>query len=238
MATGKKSALTKLKNQLDKDRMITNKKRSILGKAAQKKQVEDGTYVGSGDRTSFAAATYKGSLKTRPHVAKGIKAEDMLVASRFKCDGCEDDCPYRAPNGTCNLELERYRIYEKSFKNATMRDVMKHNMYRMMSMSDWIKENARKDKYGKLYQPLVNLQRTISDQMKDMRQYEEGKQITVEFKVTKELDSIRDMTGEVILTAEFEEIDEGLDIDVGKVPEDSPLKPKITESDLESLDQD
>lgn len=238
MATGKKSALTKLKNQIDKDKMIHNKKISMLAKAAQKKQVEDGTYVGSGDRTSFAAAIYTGSLKTRPNAAKGIKGSEMLVASRFKCDGCGDDCPYRAPNGTCNLELERYKIYEKNLQNATMRDVMKHNMYRMMSMSDFIYEHAKKDKYKKMYQPLVNLQRTISDQMKDMRQYEEGKQITIEYKVTKELDAIRDLTGEVILTAEFSEIDEGIDIDVGKVPDDSPLKPKLKESDFTSQDQD
>ena len=238
MSTGKKSALTKLKNQLEEKNVLRYKKQTMLARATQQKQVKDGTYAGNGDRTNFSVASYKGSLKTRPKAARGIDGSKMLVASRFKCNGCGDDCPYRDANGICNLELERYKIYESNLKNATMREVMMHNMYRMMSMSDFIYHQAKQDKYHRIYQPLVNLQRTISDQMKDMRQYEEGKQITIEYKVTKELDSIRELTGDIILTAEFEEIDQGLDIDVGKIPEDSPLRPKIKESDVVSQDQD
>lgn len=214
------------------------KKVTIKAKAEQAKQRADGTHNTPKEQPNTAISNYQGSLDSHPSAACGIKASEVLVASSFPCNDCKPNCPYKTPDGICNLELERYKMYEKNFSKATMRDVMMHNNYRMLAMSDFIFEQARNDKYKKMYQPLVNLQRTISDQMKDMRSYEENKQITVEYKVTKELDSIRDLTGETVLTAEFTEIDEGKDIVAGKIPDESPLKINLTKEDLESRVED
>lgn len=210
-----------LRNNLDPERILANKEH--LKKMREKPRGE------IRDTTEMAVSQYKGDLPG----ATNYPSKGLFVASKFPCDGCmekgDEVCPYKAPNGLCDFEFNRYKTYRAAFKGKTMREVMMANLGRTMAMSDFIWERAKRDKYNKIYQPIVNLQRTIADSIKEMRQYEEQKPITIEYKIVKELDMIREVTGQKVVTAEFEEIvDKGVDIDVGKFPKDKRPKRLVT----------
>jgi len=160
-------------------------------------------------KINSAVGNYKGSFKTRP---RKTDVKDLFLTKWTETD----DVARLGPGNVDIFMLERYKVYERQFKDMTMRDVLKHHLYKMGAMSDFIFERAKLDKWNKLYQPLVNLQRTIAETTNKIHEMEEGKHITVEHKITAELDKIRDKLGDELRTEAFKKIRaNAVDVEVG-----------------------